>query len=246
VPLLVGVGVVAALLATGVISPHRSSGSLEPFSQAEATSLQAASFELGGAWETVGALGFDDRAGTSLSATDLAGYLGPNCTATPLLGGLALPRLVIPPYRGSFGSGLAPVWIVLLTSTDHASSVVVDVANGTALPVAEIGGAGCSLSGASVPTLPSHTVDSPTIAAEAWNDLGKSWVAVEPNLTTVTLAAFAGGSFQGFVTSGLWATIYAPCNPLIGGSSAQTALFAAFNLTDGSLSGSTTHTVDCP
>ena len=246
VPLIVGVAVVAALVGSGVISPHRSSGALESFGQAVASSAQAASLQLGSSWATVGAIGFDDRAGTSLSAEDLTAYLGPNCTATPLLGGIALPALVIPPFGGSFGSGLAPVWIVLLVSSGLGSTVVVEVADGAATPVAEVGGSGCALSPGSVPTLPSNTVDSPVVAGAAWNDLGKSWVAVEPNLTTLTLVAFAGGSFQGFETAGLWATVYSPCNPLVGGPNVQTALLAAFNLTDGTLTGSTTHAVDCP
>jgi len=246
VPLAVGIGVVATLVATGVIDWHPAASNSVAFREAESLSLTAVSSGLGGSWSVLGAVGFDDRTATTVTASDLTDLLGSNCTASPLPGAPLSLSLVIPAFSGSFGQGVAPLWIVFVTSGSGGSFVVVEVAGGSASPLAKIGGTNCSFTRGTAQPLPATTVDSPLVAGTTWSEMGSSWVRVEPDLTSVTLAAFGAGTYLGVVESGVWAVIYAPCNPLLGGSVEETALLAAFNLTSGDLTASFSHGLDCP
>jgi len=124
--------------------------------------------------------------------------------------------------------------------------MAVAVLNGTAQPLAAIQGAHCPLTDGSAPPLPTGTSDSPAVAGKAWDDFGRSWVSVEPSLTSMTMVAFAGGVLYGVPAPGAWAMIYSPCDPLVGGSTSQTAFIAGYNLTSGALEGSFTHALQCP
>ena len=242
-----GVGIVAALLGTGVIPwDHSTAHGVVALHQAVSASLAAVASTLGGSWSVVGAIGFDERTATNLSVSNISELLGANCTATPWLGGALPPSLVVPPFSGSFGSGLAPLWIVFVTDTSGGSIVVVEVLHGSAVPLAQVGGAHCQASGTKAHPLPATTVDSPVVAGTAWDELGSSWVKVEPNLTSLTMAAFGAGSYAGVAEPGVWGIVYSPCNPLQGGSTPQTAFLAVFNLTTGGLTDSFSHGLECP
>ena len=238
---------IGALLWTGVI-PWRGSSASDaiPFHVAEAGALAAVRADLGGTWSALGGLGFDERNATVVPAATLATFLGPNCSATPVPGGPVSPVLVIPSFAGSFASGLAPSWVVLVSSGDAGSLVVVQVLNRSAQPVAEVGGSNCGLGGPGGQPLPSGTLDSPSIAGTAWEGWGSSWVKVEPSLTSLTLAAFGSGTYSGVSGAGVWGILYSACNPLLGGPLNEVAFFATFNLTTGQFTDSSSLTLGCP
>lgn len=247
VPVAVAVAVVAALFATGVIALHHgSSTNAIAFHRAEADSLAATADGLGGTWTAIGGFGLDERSVTTVPTSDLAGLLGTDCVATPLDGQAPPTAVIVPSYSGSFGSGLSPFWVLFVTNSTPGVYVVVEVLNGTAEAIAQVGGSGCSFTGTTAVPLPDGILDSPAIASAAWDDLGQSWVTTAPNLTSVALGAFGGGTSSGVAVPGYWAVVYAPCDPLLGGSVQDSAFIALFNLTVGSLVDAFSHAVDCP
>lgn len=244
----VAVAVVAALFATGTI-PWRRAASVSgvDFARARSAAESATGAELGGSWLASGGVGVDVRLPTSVPTTNLTSVVGTNCTASALPGGTLPSQLLVPPFAGSFGSGLAPFWLFVLAESSTKEVVVTEVLNGTATPLATVGGAECAVNGPVDHPLPAATVDSPAVAGLAWQAAGQEYVSGNPSLTTVALAAFAGGTYSGISIPGLWAVVYAPCDPLLGGTVAESADVAAMNLTSGALIGfGSGVTVDCP
>ena len=243
----VAAGIVAALLGTGVIPWGRSTanGSVA-FLRADSKSLAAVAQALGGSWSVLGAVGFDERTAEDLSVSNVSRLVGANCTLAALPGGTLPAALVVPSFPGSFGSGLAPMWIVFVTDLGAGSVVAVEVLDGSAVLLGQIDGTHCPSGSLGGHPLPATTVDSPVVAGTAWNEMGSSWVKADPSLTSLTMAAFGAGSYAGVAEPGVWGIVYSPCNPLLGGSTPQTAFLAVFNLTTGGLTDSFSHGLDCP
>lgn len=236
--------VVVAVLWIGS-TPASSPGNGVPFSSGEVSALAAVTAQFGGSWSALGAVGMVQEFPGEISATDLSELLGAGCTATSLNGSSSPAPIIIPTSPGGFDSGLAPLWLFFVAGPASDGLVVVEVLNGSAVPIDRIGGSGCSASSMDRP-LPGGTLDSPAVAATAWADDGKGWVTGDSALRSLTMAVFGGGSYSGVVESGLWAFVYAPCNPLGGGTVSMPIFVALLNLTTGSLTGSIPYHVGCP
>lgn len=216
------------------------------FSDAESAALAAVIERAGGSWETLGAVGLDERNPSTISPANVSRLLGTSCAAEPWEG-TALPATVgVPTFSGSFASGLAPLWLLFVNDASAGALVMVEVLNGTAVPLAQVGGTGCAASGTADRPLPSATVDSPVAARNAWSADGQGWVSGDSALTSLTLAAFGGGTYSGVAYSAVWGLVYSPCNPLLGGSTQEPMFVAALNLTTGTLSFALPYHLDCP
>lgn len=248
--LAVAAAVVATLIVSGVIplQPKPATGGV-PFSDARAASLAALAHLSGGPWTTVvGAVGVDVPTGTNVSAANATSLLGTNCTLGPVNGTPVASTLHVSAFSGQFDSGLAPFWLVILTNGTKTGFVAVDVEDQNATAFATLAGDGCLPSGSSAKTLPEVMLDSPSAAGDAWNDFGNGWAAADHNLTSQLMVAYPGGSFEGFPIQipAVWAMVYAPCNPLLGGSSSEPGFIAAVGLTSGSPLDGISHDVSCP
>lgn len=216
-----------------------------PFSRAASASVVSVSSVVGGSWTVVGAAGLVERTPTTVSTANVSALLGATCAASPWNGTSIPAVLSVPTYSGGFDSGVAPFWLVFLANAATGTYVLVEVLNGTAAPLAKIGGTGCGGSGTSGRSLPSGTVDSPVAARTVWADAGNGWVDQDPGLTSLTMGAFGGGSYLGMSYPGVWGFVYSSCNPLGGGSTQQPAFVAAVNLTTGLLTAAFSYHVDC-
>ena len=237
--------VLTAALWTGA-RPSTVSGSGVPFSQAEATSVAAVVAAVGGSWTVLGAVGLDERTTSSVPTSNVSDLLGANCTASGWNDSALVPTLPVPVFSGSFASGRAPFWLVYLAPSAPGPFALVEVLNGSAIPLARVGGTGCAGGVAGDRSLPPATVDSPAVAETAWSADGQSWVQTDPNLTSLALAAFGGGSYSGVAYPGLWGIVYSPCNPFLGGTVEEPMFVAVLNLTTGAMNLPFTYHLDCP
>jgi len=240
------VAVVLAIVLWGASAPASGSGTGVPFSRAEATALSAVGGRAGGSWTAIGAVGLDERSTLSVPTSDLVQLLGSACTVGPWNGTSPPSVVTVPAFSGSFSSGFAPLWLLFENDATTGALVLVEVLNGSASPLAEVSGTGCSVSSVGAHSLPATTVDSPVVAKAAWTDDGSSWVSGDPALSSLTLAAFGGGKYSGVAYSSLWAVVYSPCDPLLGGSTQEPIFVATFNLTTGALGLAVPYHIDCP
>ncbi|HTT15752.1 MAG TPA: hypothetical protein VMH49_00110 [Thermoplasmata archaeon] len=244
----VAVTVVGGLYASGELGRHATGASdEETFDQARNAAEAASLLLLGTGWVAGGAVGVDARLPTSVPVASLSSDLGSNCTLGPV-GTSELPsQLEIPAFAGSFASGVAPLWIVLLVPGSGGGVAVAAVRSGAPTVVGEVGGAGCALLDAGYTPLPAGTVDSPAVASLAWSAAGHDYVTADPNLTTVAFAVFGGASVTSLGLSGVWAVVYAPCDPILGGTTSEPSDIATMNLTTGALLDFTANVdLDCP
>jgi hypothetical protein len=215
-----------------------------PFSKAEAASLAALASPAGPSWSVLGAVGLDERTAGTLSTANLSKVLGANCTASGWNGTVLPSSLTVPVFSGSFASGVSPLWLVFLAATTAPTYAIVEVLNGSAVPVANVQGTGCGV--AADQPLPKGALDSPVVAATAWNQDGEGWVQQDPGLTSLTMAAFGGGTYAGVAYSSLWGFVYSPCDPLAGGTVEKSVFIAALGLTTGTVSLAFSYHLDCP
>jgi len=242
----VAVVVFLSVVLWGASAPASGSGPGVPFSRAEAAAMSAVGGRAGGSWVAIGAVGLDERSTVSVPTSDLVQLLGTACTVGPWNGTMPPSVVTVPAFSGSFSSGFAPLWLLFENDATTGALVLVQVLNGSASPLAEISGSGCSVSSAAAHALPATTVDSPVVARAAWTDDGSAWVTGDPALSSLTLAAFGGGKYSGIAYSSLWAVVYSPCDPLLGGSTQQPIFVATFNLTTGALGLAVPYHIGCP
>jgi len=228
--------VVAGLVATGVLPWWpRAPGPAIPFSQARSDAAGSAASGLGGSWVANAAVAIVARVPTSVPV-NLSVLLGSGCAVTALPGVTVPTQLLVPAYAGSFGSGLSPLWLVAVSNpTDH-EVVLVEVLDRQGTPLAQVTGSSCLSSGPLSRPLPGATVDSPQVAGLAWSAAGQAFVADDPSLTVLVLAALGGGlSYAGQSFGSIWGIAYAPCEPFLGGTVSEDSDVAALNLTTGAL-----------
>lgn len=238
--------VIAALVLSEGGTGPASLGSDVPLSDALAKSLGLASSELGGSWSGVGGIGLDERTAGELSTANLTVILGANCTVTPWNRTSLPPAIAVPTYSGSFASGDAPFWAVLVKGSAPGEFAVVDVINGSAIPLATFSGASCGGGSSPARTLPGGMVDSPVAAANVWSADGSSWLRGDPGLSSLAMAAFGGGTYDGLTYSDIWGFVYSTCDPFLGGSTAEPGFLALVNLTTDAISLAFSHDFDCP
>ncbi len=245
----VAVGAVAVLVAAALLwsgssgGGHGTLGSSIPYSDARSLGGAAANGYLPGPWVVVGAMGLDERTGTTVSEANLTSLMGSNCTLTPIVG--AGSSLVVPAYSGSFSAGVAPLWAVLFGESGGPVLLVL-VLNATAHAAATLSGSACS-TGVASHALPNDTADSPVAAAAAWSYAGQSWAgAAGSSVQGMVMLALGGGTFEGTSYGASWITAYVPCDPLVGGTVATPADVVVALLSSGLPLLSATHDVDCP
>jgi len=244
-PVVAGL-VVAAVVLSQVGTNAASLGPDVPFSDALAKSLSLAVSDLGGPWYGIGGIGLDERTSGAISTANLTTVLGANCTVTPW-NATALPSTVaVPTYGGSFASGVAPFWAVLVKGSTAGAFAVANVINGSAVPLAKFSGTNCGAGPSPARVLPVGAVDSPTAAAKVWSADGSGWVSGDSGLTSLTMAAFGGGTYDGITYSDIWGFIYSACNPFLGGSTSKPGFAAIVNLTTDTVEAALPHSVDCP
>lgn len=240
------VAVVALLLATGVL-PLGAAGPWEngiTYLRAEELAAGAVPPPYTGATSVLAAVGVASRTGGTLPVSALAAYLSSNCTVTPLGGYPFDGEMAVPVFYGSFGAGRSPFWVVVFQTSSSGPYIVTAVTDGMAEPVAELSGPACAPSGYAVNPLPDGVVDSPTAARAAWDAEGAGY-AEYLGASTLVMAAFGGTSGLPYFPP-LWLLVYAPCDPVLGGTSPAPAGFVALSLTTAAPLFTTVQNVGCP
>ncbi len=238
---------ILALIFTGVLPLFGTNGPTGlTFADAGRAALASAGQSLGGTWQVLGGVGLDDRVSSVLTVGNLSSTMYPNCTPTPLSGAPLSGELVVPTFAGTFSSGLAPFWLVQLEGSVSGPFVLVAVEEQNTLPLLEASGTGCLTPGTLPQPIPNGTVDSPVAAATAWGSAGSSWTRTDPALSSLTMGVYGPGSLRSVAYSGAWTFVYAPCNPLAGGSVNETAFWAQVNLTTGAYLAGLSTSIACP
>jgi hypothetical protein len=244
----IGLGVVLAVVWA---FPASTSPSPDvPYSEAVSSSESLAHASRGGNWTVLAAVGVDQRLTSALPlsalASELASVLGSTCSLSSWNGSALPASVLVPSYSGAFSAGVAPFWAIFLYQASSGAMVAVEDLNGSARPLATLSGSAC-LSGSGGPSLlPPKVADSPAVAGVAWAADGQAVVAQDPNLTSMAMTAFGGGSIEGYRVPGVWAFAYAPCDPLEGGTVSETTFFSVLNLTSGAFSFGFSYAIDCP
>ncbi len=241
----VAVVVLLAAVHEGWFASHARSDAV-PSASAISGSQSVAQSDLGGNWTVLAAVGVEQRISTAVTLENLSSLLGTDCSPRSWNSSPLPSSIIVPAYGGSFSSGLSPFWMVFLAQGSTSTVAAIEDLNGTSSPVALVGGTGCPVDSSSFSPLPRGAVDSSTAASVAWDAAGASWVARDGNLSSVTMIAVGGGSYDSFAVPSSWVFDYAPCDPLGGGTVSETSFVAILNLTVGAFTASTTYSLDCP
>jgi hypothetical protein len=244
--------VVAALLLGGVLGGLLYFGTVAAappptFFEARGEANRSMSLLLGGGWRLVSALGLDQRSGTAVNLTSVTNASGSDCAPAAIPGYTLPTSLSVPSYSGSFAAGRAPLWLFLYRQSATGPFVFAEVANGVAQPLSGVTGSACLTDLESLSPLSNSTVDSPGIAAAAWNSPGDAGEFVAGDAAIDTLAMLATGSFKdhGYTFAG-WGLEYAPCGVLSSGTgTGQASYVVGFSPTGGFYAAVST-TTDCP
>jgi hypothetical protein len=251
--IVIGVVVVVALFATGIYPSRGGSDSSTPsFMTAAATGNSSARSVMGGPWSLVAASAINSRSGLSLG---VSGFSVANCSLTPAsLGALGTPLRI--PADGSFSSGTSPWWALVYLGRSTSHLLIVLVVNGTAEPLAT-GTGPCVSTFSGISTVPGGIVDSPTIAAAAWNNGGSAYVSTfdsdHPSEgLNLVLGLYGGGSIPGlgsstFSVGASWIYAISPCGVPGGAnpSGSQPYFLTALNATSGGILLSHASTTTC-
>jgi hypothetical protein len=231
------VAVVVALIAAGTFTPGGSgkSGASVSYVTAAQASNTASAEVPGGPWNLVSAIALDSPVATSSAANS---SVGSGCTLTPV-GSAGIPTSVyIPGFAGSFSSGVAPWWAMVYYQTTAQELLVVQVVNGSAVPLATAVGS-CTSSFQTLNTVPANVVDSSVAAAAVWNQGGSAFVSAYSNVSLfMEMVLLGGGTSHGVTFGASWVIEYTGCNPLSSGgpSSSQPVFEAIVDALSGSVS----------
>lgn len=203
----------------------------------------------GGGWALLSAFGLDQRGGATLNVSALVARAGSACTATAV-GTTPVPTAIsVAAYAGSLAAGRAPFWLFLYRQPLSGEYLLGDVLGGAGAPVAYLTGTDCTGNLSSLAPVPTDLVDSPTIAASAWNGDGavnaSAFVRGDPAISGLLLLATGSFTEDGTTFSG-WGLEYTPCAPFQGGSLVQATTYVAAFSPTGTAYGATTATTGCP
>ncbi len=227
-------------------SPTMSGPDHGPLTFAEARTLSdgAAAAREGGSWSLLAAEGYLSTAPLTVplgelekNLTEVLGVL--NCTFTPIDTNATLG---LPAFTGNASLGVAPDWTFVYGGPDGAI-LAISVLDGTATPIATLGGGDCSTVTPFVTPVPAEVADSPAVAAAAAAAGGAAFLAAHPGADVsfgLTPEVRLASSLRGE-----WNVTYSACSPLRPSGTAEPVLTVALNRTDGHVLATTTASVNC-